>query len=70
MIVSVCLSADISQEPHDQTFPNFLLLVTHGHGSVLLYRRWGTLYVLPVLWMTSLLHITDRNRRREKAWSK
>jgi len=56
MRVSVCLSGSISQKAHVQTSLNFLymLLVTVA-GS--LSDHNAIRYVLPVLCMTSYLHI-------------
>jgi len=58
--VFVCLSAIISLELHDRSLPNFFVHVSYGRGSVRLWRRSDTLnYVLPVLWMTSCLLISQ-----------
>jgi len=62
--VFVSLSDSISLELHVQLSPDYLH-VTYGHGSVHLRRRCDSLftYLLPVLWMTSYLHIMAKNRR-------
>jgi len=58
--LSVCLfffiSARIYPELHVLSLSIFAS-VTHGRGSVFLCRRCDTLHILPVLWMTSYLHI-------------
>ena len=62
--VFVSLSDSISLELHVQLSPDYLH-VTYGHGSVHLRRRCDSLftYLVPVLWMTSYLHIMAKNRR-------
>jgi len=56
--LSVCLPVQIIRKPHDRTSPNFLCKLPVAVGcSVLLWRRCYTLYVFPVLWMTSCFHI-------------
>ena len=55
--VCVCLSAIISSELHVRSSPNFLCMlpmaVARSSSSDAAMR-----YVLPVLWMTSYLHIS------------
>ena len=55
--VCVCLFAIISSELHVRSSPNFFVLVTCGRGSVLLWGGVVIRYVVPVLWMTSYLHL-------------
>jgi len=60
--MSVCLSTLSVRSYNWQTtrpnFTKFLVCVTYGRGSVLLWRLCDRLrYVLPVLWMTSCFHI-------------
>ena len=62
--LSVCSSARISQQTHDQTSRNFscvlpTAMARSASGSVVIR------YVLQVLWTTSCLHTTARNGRRE-----
>jgi len=40
--VCVCLSAIVSSELHVRCSPYFVVLVTYGRGSVLLWRRSDT----------------------------
>jgi len=63
LCVCVCLSAIISPELHDRSSPNFVH-VTYGRGSVLLSKGVVICYVLPVLLMTSYLHISQLAARR------
>ena len=49
-------------------FTKLFAHVTYGRGSVLFWRRSDTLYVFPVLWMTSYLHtLAEAARRRRQA---
>jgi len=64
MSVSVCLSVCLC------VFRNHIdgtARVTHGRGSVLLWRRSDTPYIFPVLLMTSDLYSARRRRQAEAA---
>ena len=70
--MSVCMSVcshvrDIyrSSELHGQTSPNFLSMLPMAI-AVSFPGGAAIRYVLPVLWMTSCMHIMARDRRREK----
>jgi len=54
MTMSVCLS--LYSHNSKTIWPNLWCNVACGRGSVLLWRRCGTLYVLPVSGMTSYFH--------------
>jgi len=69
--LSVCFSARISQKPHDQISPYFLYM-----SPVAVARSFSDAnaisYVLPVLWMTSCLHIMEQigqNQRQRVRFS-
>jgi len=63
-VLHVCLSADVSLKLHVQ-FLCVLPMAVARSPSVGVAMS----YVLPVLWMTSHLHIMAGNRRRKKAYA-
>ena len=65
-VLTVCLCARICGTARPE-FTSFLRMLSM---TVTRFSSGGVAvcYVLPVLWMTSCLHIMARNRRREKAY--
>ena len=66
MSVSVCLSVCLCSFVRDNIFgttraifTKFFMHVTYRRGSVLLWRRSDKFLWIPVLWMTSYLHISQ-----------
>jgi len=65
--LSFSVSPCITRKPHSRTSPNFLCMHVAcgwGPGSVLLGRRCDTLYVLPVLRMTSCHGTSEQSQAR------
>jgi len=65
-VLTVCLCARIcgTARPEFNSFLRMLSMTVTRFSS----GGVAVCYVLPVLWMTSCLHIMARNRRREKAY--
>jgi len=63
--LSVCMSvrASISPEIHVRSSPTFLCVLPEAVARSF-SSGVATTYVLPVIWMTSSLHVMARNRRR------